>query len=74
MSTQKGGNRVKTAQSLVADLLKAVDTTSGNMIKLPKEDAVRIAELLVRVQFVGETPKKRDGQILFYCGSITFSM
>ena len=58
---------MKTAQSLVADLLKAVDTTKGKSIQLSKEDAVRIAELLVRVQFVGETPIRREGEILFYC-------
>ena len=58
---------MRTAQSIVADLLKEVDSTRGNYIRITKEDAVRIAELLVRVQFVGETPKKRDGQILFYC-------
>ena len=58
---------MKTAQSLVADLLHAVDTTEGNEIRLSKEDAVRIAELLVRVRFVGEVPKTKEGQILFYC-------
>lgn len=58
---------MKTAQSLVADLLKEVDSTEGSYIRLSKEDAVRIAELLVRVQFVGEVPRKRDGEILFYC-------
>ena len=58
---------MKTAQNLAADLLAAVDTTKGSTIRLSKEDAVRIAELLVRVQFVGETPKRRDGEILFYC-------
>ena len=58
---------MKTAQNLVADLLAAVDSTKGNSIQLPKEDAVRIAELLVRVQFVGEIPKQRDGEILFFC-------
>ena len=58
---------MRTAQSIVADLLKEVDSTQGNYIRITKEDAVCIAELLVRVQFVGETPKKRDGQILFYC-------
>ena len=56
---------MKTAHQLVADLLEAVDTTKGNCIQLPKEDAVRIAELLVKVQFVGETPQYRDGKILF---------
>ena len=60
---------MKTAQNLVADLLKSVDSTQGNLIQLSKEDAVRIAELLVRVQFVGETPKRRNGGILFYCPS-----
>ncbi len=58
---------MKTAQGLVADLLKEVDSTEGNYIRIPKEDAVRIAELLVRVQFVGEVPIKRAGEILFYC-------
>ena len=58
---------MKTAQNLVADLLKAVDTTKGSTIQLSKEDAVRIAELLVRVQFVGETPSTSNGRILFYC-------
>jgi len=58
---------MKTAQALVADLLAAVDSTEGNYILIPKEDAVRIAELLVRVRFVGETPQRRDGEILFYC-------
>ena len=60
---------MKTARSLVADLLEAVDSTNGSFIQLPKEDAVRIAELLVGVQFVGETPKRLDGKILFYCPS-----
>lgn len=58
---------MKTAENLVADLLKAVDTTEGKYVQLAKEDAVRIAELLVRVQFVGEVPDKRKGRILFYC-------
>ena len=58
---------MKMAQSLVADLLKAVDSTEGEYIQLSKEDAIRIAELLGRVQFVGEVPKKKDGEILFFC-------
>ena len=60
---------MKTAQKLVADLLAAVDKTKGSDIRLSKEDAVRIAELLVRVQFVGETPSRSNGRILFYCPS-----
>ena len=64
-----GGDRMKTAENLVADLLKAVDTTEGKYVQLAKEDAVRIAELLVRVQFVGEVPDKQKGRILFYCSS-----
>ena len=60
---------MKTAQNLVADLLAAVDKTQGSTIQLSKEDAVRIAELLVRVQFVGETPSYSNGRILFYCPS-----
>lgn len=60
---------MKSARDLAASLLEAVDTTRGNLIQIPKEDAVRIAELLVRVQFVGEAPVRRDGQILFYCPS-----
>ena len=60
---------MKTAQNLVADLLAAVDSTKGNTIQIPKEDAVRIAELLVRVQFVGDTPSRSGGRILFYCPS-----
>lgn len=58
---------MKTAQKLVADLLKEVDTTTGSTIQITKEDAVRIAELLVRVQFVGEVPIQRNGKTLFYC-------
>ncbi len=58
---------MKTALGLVSDLLKEVDSSRGNYIQITKEDAVRIAELLARVQFVGEVPQKREGQILFYC-------
>ena len=58
---------MKTAQRLAADLLKAVDSTQGNQIQLAKEDAVRIAELLVRTQFVSRMPQARNGEILFYC-------
>jgi len=58
---------MKTAQKLAASLLHAVDTAEGNSIQIPKEDAVRIAELLVGVQFVGALPKMRNGQKLFYC-------
>ena len=58
---------MKTPQQLVANLLEEVESTSGNIIKITKEDALRIAELLVNVQFVGEVPKKRNGKILFYC-------
>jgi hypothetical protein len=47
---------MKTTRELVADLLKAVDSTEGDSVRIPKSDAVRIAELLVGVQFVGETP------------------
>ena len=60
---------MRTARDLAADLLKAVDTVQGEYIQLPKEDAVRIAELLVRVQFVGEVPKMQDGKILFFCAA-----
>ena len=41
---------------LVADLLDAVDSAEGDHIRFPKTDAIRIAELLVRAQFVGEAP------------------
>ncbi len=58
---------MKTTRELVADLLKAVDSTEGDYIRIPKSDAVRISELLVNVQFVGETPIYHDGKILFYC-------
>ena len=58
---------MKTAQELVADILAAVESTEGKDIQISKEDAVRIAELLVNVRFVGETPKRRNGRILFYC-------
>lgn len=58
---------MKMARELAADLLKAVDTTEGDSIRILKTDAVRISELLVGVQFVGETPIRRNGRILFYC-------
>ena len=52
---------------LVANLLDAVDSTEGEYIRIPKTDAVRIAELLVNAQFVSEAPSYRDGEILFFC-------
>ena len=58
---------MKTARELVASLLNAVDTTEGDFIQIPKSDAVRISELLVNVQFVGETPVYQNGKILFFC-------
>lgn len=58
---------MKTTRELVADLLKAVDSTEGDSVRIPKSDAVRIAELLVGVQFVGETPIYQNGKILFFC-------
>ena len=58
---------MKTVHALVADLLKAVDSAEGDDVRIPKSDAVRIAELLVGVQFVGETPTRRDGRIMFFC-------
>ena len=56
-----------TTHRLVADLLDAVDSTEGDYIRIPKTDAVRIAELLVKAQFVGEAPSYRNGKILFFC-------
>ena len=56
-----------TAHQLVADLLDAVDSVEGDYIQIPKMDAVRIAELLVKAQFVGEAPSYRNGKMLFFC-------
>lgn len=56
-----------TTHRLVADLLDAVDSTEGEYIRIPKTDAVRIAELLVKAQFVAEAPSLSNGKILFFC-------
>ena len=58
---------MKTERDLVADLLNEVDTTEGDYVRILKTDAIRIAELLVKVQFVGEAPVYHNGKILFYC-------
>ena len=48
--TRTGRNSMKTAQELVAGILAAVESTEGKDIQISKEDAVRIAELLVNVR------------------------
>ena len=58
---------MKTTQRLVADLLTAVDSAEGGYVRIPRSDAVRIAELLAGVQFVSEAPRYQDGKIVFYC-------
>ena len=58
---------MKTAQNLAAELLAAVDSAEGSYIEISKNDAVRIAELLVKAQFVRKTAPRRNGEILFYC-------
>lgn len=58
---------MKDARKLVADLLKEVDNTPGEYVRIPKSDAVHMAELLVKARFVSESPKQEDGKIRFFC-------
>ena len=56
-----------TTHWLVADLLEAADAVEGDYIRIRKTDAVRIAELLVKAQFVSEALSVTNGKILFFC-------
>ena len=61
---------MKTKDELVADLLKAIETSDsvcGDHILVPKADAIRIVQLLSGVTTAQPASENTTGRILFYC-------